>query len=112
MDLLSKLKNTETLFREISKFPEVRRDLSLVLDKNVKYEDIKNLAIKNGQGLIDQFRVFDVFEGKPLESNQKSYALSFILLDKEKTLEDSRIDKLMNTLITKYEKELGAIIRR
>ena len=112
MDAVSKLKNTNVLFSEISKFPEVRRDLSLVLDKIVKYEDIKNLALKNGQGLIDQMRVFDVFEGKPLEANQKSYALSFTLLDKEKTLEDSRIDKLMNTLISKYESELGAIIRR
>lgn len=112
MDILAEGKGKTVLFKEIPKFPEVRRDISLVLDKNVRYAEIRDLALKNGQGLIDRIRVFDVFEGKPLEIGQKSYALSFILLDRNKTLDDSRIDGLMNKLISKYEKELGAIIRR
>jgi phenylalanyl-tRNA synthetase beta chain len=112
MDVISELRGKTILFKEIPKFPEVRRDLSLVLDKKIRYEEIRDLALKNGQGLIDSIRVFDVFEGKPLEKHQKSYALSFILLDRSKTLDDSRIDGLMNRLISKYEKDLGAIIRR
>ncbi len=102
----------EVLFKEIPKFPEVRRDLSLVLDEKITYEEIIAIAEKEGGALIDRVGVFDVFKGKPLEKGKKSYALSFILIDPKKTLEDKRIDKLMNDLIDKYEKELGAIIRR
>ena len=105
-------KNEENLFQEITKFPEVRRDLSRVIKKHVKYDDIIAIARKEGGKLIKEIRVFDVFEGKPLEDDQKSYAMSFILEDKEKTLEDQRIDKLMTSLINKYEKELEAVIRR
>ena len=99
-------------FEAISKFPEIRRDLSLVIDNSVKYDEITKIAFTKGKELIKTIRIFDVFEGKPLEENQKSYAISFILQDKNKTLEDKRIDKLMNELISCFEKDLGAIIRR
>ncbi|MEQ8359920.1 MAG: phenylalanine--tRNA ligase subunit beta [Cytophagales bacterium] len=102
----------DILFKEIPKFPEVRRDLSLVLDEAISYDQIIAIAEKEGGSLIDRIGVFDVFKGKPLEKGKKSYAMSFILIDPEKTLEDKRIDKLMNNLIDKYEKELGAVIRR
>lgn len=102
----------DILFKEIPKFPEVRRDLSLVLDESITYDQIIGVAENEGGSLIDRVGVFDVFKGKPLEPGKKSYALSFVLIDPKKTLEDKRIDKLMNNLIEKYEKELGAIIRR
>ncbi len=102
----------DILFKEIPKFPEVRRDLSLVLDEAISYDQIIAIAEKEGGSLIDRVGVFDVFKGKPLDKGKKSYAMSFILIDPEKTLEDKRIDKLMNNLIHKYEKELGAVIRR
>ena len=112
LDMINGIEKKDVLFEEIPKFPEVRRDLSLVLNESVSYDKILGIAEKTGGDLIESVRVFDTFKGKPLESGQKSYALSFILIDKSKTLEDKRIDHLMNNLIKKYEKEIGAIIRR
>lgn len=109
---LVKFTNTETLFKEISKFPEVRRDLSLVLDKNVSYGEIEEIALKTEKNLLNRINVFSVYEGENLESGKKSYALSFFLQDKTKTLTDKVIDKVMNKLITIFEKEVGAIIRK
>ncbi len=99
-------------FTPLSKFPEVKRDLSLVVDKSVKFEDIRKLSHKLERQLITKISVFDVYEGDKIEENQKAYALSFFLQDQEKTLTDKVIDKTMKKLMSGFERELNALIRK
>lgn len=110
-DLLCKKAQGLKKYQEISKFPEVRRDLSLVLDKKVSYDEVKNVASKAGGKLLKKIGVFDVYQGDKIESGKKAYALSFYLQDQEKTLTDKVIDKTMSKLIQAFEKEVGALIR-
>lgn len=98
-------------YTEISKYPEVRRDLALLLDKEVRFAKIKELAFKAERKLLKKVSLFDVFEGEKLGANKKSYAVSFILQDENKTLTDKQIDKITNNFIRIFEKELGAQIR-
>lgn len=98
-------------YSDISKYPEVKRDLALLINKDVKFADIKNLAYKSEKNLLKKVSLFDVFEGEKLGANKKSYAVSFILQDENKTLTDKQIDKIMNKLIGVFEKELNAQIR-
>ena len=100
------------LFQEIPKFPEVRRDLSLVLDKKVSFEEIKQISFKTERKLLQEVNVFSVYEGESIGEDKKSYALSFILQDSSKTLNDKTIDKTMTRLMKTFEKELGAVIRK
>ncbi|GAB4332171.1 MAG: phenylalanine--tRNA ligase subunit beta [Flammeovirgaceae bacterium] len=109
--ILNKYKNPN-LYKEIPKFPEVRRDLSMVLDKNVSFDNIQKLAFKTEKQLLKSINVFDVYEGANLGEGKKSYALSFTLLDDSQTLTDKVIDKTMEKLMSVFEKELGAIIRK
>lgn len=111
-DLLSKLYTQEFSFKEISKYPEVRRDLSLVLPKTAKFEQVKKVSKQVEKKLLKEINVFDIYEGDKLEENQKSYSVSFVLQDIEKTLNDAIIDKTMQKLIAAFENELGAIIRK
>lgn len=99
-------------YREVPKFPEVRRDLSLVLDKKVSFAEVEKVARNTDRRLIKRLNVFSVYEGDKLEPGKKSYAISFILQDEKDTLKDKQIDKTMNSLINAFEKELGAVIRR
>ncbi len=99
-------------YKEISKFPEVRRDLSLVLDKSVSFSTLSSLAYEAGGRMLQRIGVFDVYRGDKIEPSQKAYALSFFLQDQEKTLTDKVIDKTMNRLMATFEKEVGAIIRK
>jgi len=96
----------------ISKFPEVRRDLSLVIDKSVTFDTILKSTKKAEKKLIKEVTVFDIYEGEKIDNDKKAYALSFILHDEEKTLTDKVIDKSMNRLIQVFEKELNAVIRK
>ncbi|HKL08217.1 MAG TPA: phenylalanine--tRNA ligase subunit beta [Bacteroidales bacterium] len=98
-------------FTEIPKYPEVRRDLALLIDKEVQFSQIKELAYKTEKKLLKQVSLFDVFEGEKLGKHKKSYAVSFILQDENKTLTDKQIDKIMNNFIRVFEKETGAQIR-
>ncbi|MCB2195522.1 MAG: phenylalanine--tRNA ligase subunit beta [Bacteroidetes bacterium] len=98
-------------FTEIPKYPEVRRDLALLLDKSVTFKQIQELATKTEKKLLKKVSLFDVFEGDQLGENKKSYAVSFILQDENKTLTDKQIDKIMNKFIQVFEKELNAQIR-
>lgn len=98
-------------FTEIPKYPEVRRDLALLIDKEVQFNQIKELAYKTEKKLLKQVSLFDVFEGEKLGKHKKSYAVSFILQDENKTLTDKQIDKIMNNFIRVFEKETGAQIR-
>jgi phenylalanyl-tRNA synthetase beta chain len=99
-------------YKEISKFPDVRRDLSLVLDKNVTFEQIRQVALKSGGKLLQRIGVFDVYQGEKIDSGKKAYALSFYLQDTEKTLTDKVIDNTMSNLIRSFEQQVGAYIRK
>ncbi len=103
--------NTKFSIESISQFPFVRRDLALLLDKATKYSEIEKIAVKSEPKLIKSINAFDVYEGDKIESGKKSYAISFILQDDQKTLTDEDIDLVMNKLIKQFEKELGAILR-
>lgn len=109
--ILMLVKNNKISYKEVSKFPAVRRDLSLLLDQDVKFEDLKRIAIKTEKSLLKEVNVFDVYKGDKLPENKKSYALSFILQDEEKTLTDQQIDGIMKKLIANFGKEVGAEIR-
>ena len=95
----------------ISPFPAVRRDLALLLNKEVMYGDIEKIAYKVEPKLLRSMNVFDVYDGDKIESGKKSYAVSFNLQDFEKTLTDIEIDVVMNKMIKQFEKELGATLR-
>ncbi len=110
--LLSEVKPDSVMFSEISRFPEVRRDLALLLDKAVKFVDIETLAYKNGKGILRSVNLFDVYEGEKIEAGKKSYAVGFNMQDDQKTLTDNDIEKLMKRLVEVFEKELGAVIRK
>lgn len=98
-------------YSEVPKFPEVRRDLSLVVNKNVTFEELRQAAYKTERSLLRAVNVFDVYEGANLEG-KKSYAISFILQDEQQTLTDKVIDKSMQRLIATYEREFEAVIRK
>jgi len=112
LDVVFALKQKPLVYKELAKFPEVRRDLSLVLDTKVKFEDIEKMARKLEPTLLRDINLFDVFEGEALGKGKKSYSVSYILLDEHKTLTDTEIDAVMDKMITAYEKDLGAVIRR
>ncbi len=110
-DVLAKaFTKKETRYLAVTKFPEVRRDLALVLDEKVNYAQIVELANKTERKLLKHLNCFDVYRGEKL-AGKKSYAVSFHFVDEEKTLTDDTIDKTMKRLIAQFEKELGAEIR-
>lgn len=98
--------------KSLPQFPIVRRDLSLVLEKNIDFAKIEKIAKQNGSSKLISINVFDVYEGKPLQDNQKSVSVSFNLFDNEKTMNDKEIDTIMNKLITQFENQLQAVIRK
>jgi phenylalanyl-tRNA synthetase beta chain len=110
--LLREVKPDSVKFSEISRYPEVRRDLALLLDKSVKFSEIEALASRNGKGILRSVNLFDVYEGEKIEDGKKSYAVSFTMQDDQKTLTDNDIEKLIKRLTEVFEKELGAVIRR
>ncbi|MBN3582679.1 phenylalanine--tRNA ligase subunit beta [Algoriphagus aestuarii] len=110
-DLLCKKASGLKNYEDISKFPEVRRDLSLVIDKSVTFDQVKSVGIKFGGKLLRRIGVFDVYQGEKIDAGKKAYALSFHLQDQENTLTDKVIDKTMSKLIQAFEKEVGALIR-
>lgn len=104
-------RSLQNKFREISKFQAVRRDFALLIDQKVSFEEIYNIAYKTEQKLLKNVNLFDVYEGENLPEGKKSYAVSFILQDENKTLTDKQIDKIMNKLQQNFEKQLGAELR-
>jgi phenylalanyl-tRNA synthetase beta chain len=110
-DLEKMAAQAKTQYAEISKFPEVRRDLALLLDKSVQYADLEKAAFQAERKLLKAVNAFDVYEGKNLPEGKKSYALSFILQDKESTLTDAVIEKVMNKLTDTYKSQFGAELR-
>lgn len=98
-------------FIPVAKFPEVRRDLALLVDASVEFQDLKRVAEKIEKKLLKKVDIFDVYQGKNIEEGKKSYAISFIFQDDTQTLNDKQIEKIMSKLIFTYEKEFGAKIR-
>ncbi|NND77205.1 MAG: phenylalanine--tRNA ligase subunit beta [Flavobacteriales bacterium] len=98
-------------FRDIPKFPEVRRDFSLLLDKSVSFSDIQKIAAQKGGHLLQDVDLFDVYEGKNLPEGKRSYAVKFIWLDRKSTLKDDIVDGLMEDIRKALEKDLGAVLR-
>lgn len=109
--VLKQLKNSKTTFRDIPKYPEVKRDLALLLDKGVTFQQIVNIAFEVERKLLKNVVLFDVYEGKNLEPGKISYAVNFTLQDAEKTLQDKQIDNVMQRLIKAFQDKLGATIR-
>ena len=104
--------NSNIQLKEIPKYPIVRRDLSIVLPKETSYDDVSKVAKSTLQQKLTDILLFDVYEGKPLDENQKSFSVAFFLYDPKKTMEDSEIDHLMQKLILNLDKNLNAIIRK
>ncbi len=111
-DVLMKIIRKNSIqYKEVSKFPAVRRDLSLLIDENVSFDKLHLVAQKTERKLLKAINVFDVYKGNKIPEGKKSYALSFILQDEEKTLNDKQIDAIVQKLIVNFEKELGAEVR-
>ncbi len=110
--VFSKYNRHQVVFEELPKFPSVRRDLAIVIDKQVKFRQIEELAFKTERKILREIGLFDVYEGKGIQEGKKSYAVSFILRDDSHTLTDKQIDKTMQKLVTSFERELGAQLRK
>lgn len=110
-DLIIKMISNKIKFQDIPKYPEVRRDLSLLVDQSVAFESLYKLARQTEKSLLKQVNLFDVYEGKNLPEGKKSYAMSFILQDTTKTLTDTQIDKIMGKLQAVFQNEVGAQLR-
>jgi phenylalanyl-tRNA synthetase beta chain len=108
---IQKYVSTKIKFTDIPKYPEVRRDLALLLDETVSFEKVYQIAKQTEKSLLKEINLFDVYQGKNLPEGKKSYAVSFILQDTTKTLTDAQIDKTMSKLQGNFEKELGATLR-
>jgi len=110
--ILNSVRKNKIIYQEVSKFPAVRRDLSMLVDKAVTFGALKQVAQRTERKLLKDVNVFDVYQGDKLPAGKKSYALSFTLQDEEKTLTDKAIDSIMQKLIYNFGKEAGAEIRK
>ena len=111
-DLLTEMSYANPLrYEEVPKFPLVRRDFALLLDDSISFEKLRLSALKTDCKILKEINLFDVYEGKNIEKGKKSYGLSFIFLDKNKTLTDKQVDKVMNKLQNNFEKDFGAQLR-
>ena len=109
--VLKLMSGKDVKYKPVTKFPSVRRDLALLIDESVGFDDIKTIAKKVEQRLLKEINLFDVYEGKNLTSGKKSYAVSFTFQDEQKTLTDKYIDKIMDKMIESLKTQLGAELR-
>ena len=110
-NVMRAIKKNEVLYHDISKFPSVSRDLALLIDKSVEFEQIEQIARQTEKKLLKSVELFDVYEGKNLPEGKKSYAVNFILQDETKTLNDKQIEAIMTKLINNLKQKLGAELR-
>ena len=110
-ELLKAIRSVKVSYKEISKFPAVKRDLALLIDKNIQFVEIEKIAYETEKKLLKEVELFDVYEGKNLEAGKKSYAVSFLLQDESQTLNDKMIDKIMSKLVKNLEDKLNAKLR-
>ena len=109
--LMKETKKNKVTYTDLSKFPAVKRDLALLIDKSVKFAEIQKIASESERKLLKDVVLFDVYEGKNLPAGKKSYAVSFFLEDETKTLNDKQIDAIMKKIRTNLEQKLGAQLR-
>ena len=110
-NVMRAIKKNEVLYHDISKFPSVSRDLALLIDKSVEFEQIEQIAHQTEKKLLKSVELFDVYEGKNLPEGKKSYAVNFILQDETKTLNDKQIEAIMTKLINNLKQKLNAELR-
>lgn len=110
-NVMKAIKKNEVLYHDISKYPAVSRDLALLIDKSVQFEQIEQIARQTEKKLLKSVELFDVYEGKNLPEGKKSYAVNFILQDETKTLNDKQIESMMSKLIANLKSKLGAELR-
>ncbi len=109
--LFQLVKRDRIAYKELPKYPEVRRDLALLLDENVSYADLRKSAFRAGKKLLKQVTLFDVYKGDKIPEGKKQYALSFVLQNLEKTLTDADVEKVMTKMLSTFENEWGASLR-
>ena len=109
--LFELVRRDKVAFKELPKFPEVHRDLAILLDEDVKYADLRAAAFKQAKKLLKQVRLFDVYRGDKIPEGKKQYALSFVMQDPEKTLTDQDTERVMDRLLTTFQNEFGAQLR-
>jgi phenylalanyl-tRNA synthetase beta chain len=109
--LMKENRNLRIKSSEITKFPSVKRDLALLIDKNITFAEIEKIAFQTDKKLLKEVNLFDVYEGKNLPEGKKSYAISFTLEDIEKTLNDKQIESLMSRIQKNLEEKLNAQLR-
>ncbi len=110
-ELMRAIKSGKVSYQELSKYPAVKRDLALLIDRNISFAEIEKIAYETERKLLRDVSLFDVYEGKNLDAGKKSYAVSFLLQDETQTLNDKVIDKVMSKLVKNLENKLGAKLR-
>lgn len=110
-ELMKAARSVKISYKELSKYPAVKRDLALLIDKGVQFAEIEKIAFETEKKLLKEVTLFDVYEGKNLEAGKKSYAVSFLLQDETQTLNDKMIDKIMSKLVKNLEDKLAAKLR-
>mgnify|MGYP001485782660 CR=1 FL=1 len=109
--ILDLLVHNNIKYKEVSKFPEVRRDLSLLIDESISFDELRSIATSTDNNILRSVDLFDVYEGNKLPKGKKSYALSFVMADKTRTLTDQEVDKVMEKLIRAFTDKVGAELR-
>ncbi len=109
--LFALIKRNRIKYSELPKFPEVRRDLAILLDESVSYADLRKSAFRVGKKLLKQVGLFDVYRGDKIAEGKKQYALSFVLQDLEKTLTDNDVERVMSKMLSTFQNEFGAVLR-
>ena len=109
--LFTLIKRGKVSFKELPKFPEVRRDLALLLDETVSYADLRQTAFKQAKKLLKSVTLFDVYRGDKIPAGKKQYALGFVLQDLEKTLTDQDVERAMDGILKAYQQNFGAQLR-
>ena len=109
--VLELLKNQKTNYKEVPKFPAVRRDLALLMDKQVAFAELESVALRSDKNLLKEVKLFDVYEGDKLAEGKKSYALSFVFRDETKTLTDKVVDKAILKIFKSLEHQLQVELR-
>jgi len=109
--LFELIKRDKVAFKELPRFPEVKRDLAVLLDENVSYSDLYKASFKAGKKLLKSVSLFDVYRGDKIPAGKKQYALSFVLQDLEKTLTDADVERIMGKLLATFQNQFGATLR-
>lgn len=105
------MKRNKIRYKELPKYPEVRRDLAILIDESVTFADLRKSAFRVGKKLLRQVTLFDVYRGDKIGEGKKQYALGFVLRDLDKTLTDNDVEKMMNKFLSTFQNEFGASLR-